>query len=180
LPKGRFGPIFVSLGKELALPTVIKTVAVLLMVGAAIPARAESLCSISAKATVESMQKEDAKTGIVADAPTVATLTTAWDNGKQAGCSASFVPAPDFCDAIVKAAQSPELNSPLRGPELPVERRIVGLALMECVKSGGRGFAPLGRAWEVSLWDDHTGITVRWWATDTPNFGGQFQAPISK
>jgi hypothetical protein len=163
------------------MPTVMKTAAILLMVGGAIPARAESLCSVSAKAHAEIMNEADEKQfGFHLSPPTVTALSTAWDNGKQARCSASFVPAPDFCEMVAKAARSPELNRPLRGLGLPVAGRIVGLVLMECAKTGGRPPAPLGRAWEVSIWDDNDGITVRWWATDTPNFGGQFQAPISK
>jgi hypothetical protein len=163
------------------MPTAMKAAAILLMVGAAIPARAESLCSISAKAHAEIMNEADEKQfGFHFSPPTVTVLSTAWDNGKQARCSASFVPAPDFCEAVEKAARSPDLHRLLRDPELPVAVRIVELALMECAKTGGRPPAPLGRAWDVSLWDDNTGMTVRWWATDTPDFGGQFQAPISK
>jgi hypothetical protein len=112
--------------------------------------------------------------------PTVSLLSTTWDSGSQARCSASFVPAPDFCEMVEKAARATELNPPLHGPELPVAGRMAGALLMECARTGGRPPAPLGRAWDVSLWDDNAGITVRWWATDTPNFGGQFQAPISK
>jgi len=163
------------------MPTVMKTAAILLMVGGAVPARAESLCSISAKAHAEIMNQADEKQlGFPLSPPTVTVLSTTWDNSKQARCSASFVPAPDFCETVEKAARSPELNRSLRGPERPVAGRIVGLILMECARTGGRPPAPLGRAWDVSLWDDNSGITVQWWATDTPNFGGQFQTPISK
>jgi hypothetical protein len=163
------------------MPTLMKAAVILLMVCGAIPAKAESLCSISAKAHVEIMNEADEKQfGFRLSPPTVAALSTAWDNGKQAKCSASFVPAPDFCETVEKAARSPEVNRLLRGSDLPVARRIAALVLTECAKTGGRPPAPLGRAWDVSLWDDDTGITVRWWATDTPDFGGQFQARISK